>query len=147
MLDDTFVDTLVTAADQNHLVRLRESQRFNLVELPACRAEHDHFRLRALANRLHRLKNRLRLENHSFTAAERPVIHRSMAIRSEISQIVQPDLNQSTFFAAANDTEIKRASEEVRKDRYDIKPEGHRIRPILNSHPRGIRMIDGSPGL
>src|SRR5215471_13136449 len=127
MLDDAFVDTLVAAADQNHLVCLREPQRFGLIELPAGRAEHDHFRLRALANRLDRIKNRFRLEDHSFAAAERPVVHRSMAIGSEIPQIVHLDLNQSTFFAAANDTEIKRPSEELRKDRYDIKPEGHLI--------------------
>jgi hypothetical protein len=122
MLDHSFVDTLVTAADQNHLVRLREPKRFSLIELPAGRAEYDHFGLRALANCLDRLKNRFRLENHSFAAAERPIVHRSMAIRSKIPQIMNPDLNQPGLFAAPNDTEIERSAEKIREDRDDIKP-------------------------
>src|SRR6185369_2299144 len=70
MLDDAFIDAFVTAANQNHLLGLRQSQRFGLIEPSSGCAQHDNFGLLALSNRLHSFEDRFRLEDHSFTAAE-----------------------------------------------------------------------------
>ena len=124
MFDDSLVDPFVAATDQNDLICFREPQRFGLIERPACGAEHDHFNsggaVLSLPNRLDRVENRLGFENHSFAAAERPVVDRAMAIRSEIPQVVDSNIDESFFASPANDSEIERALEELGEDRDDI---------------------------
>src|SRR5262249_33064323 len=90
VFDHSFVDALVPAADQDHLFRLRESQRFSLIELAARRTEHNDLGFLPLPYRFNRLKNRFRLENHPLAATEWSVIDGAMPIRCEGSQIVDP---------------------------------------------------------
>ena len=45
-------------------------------------------RTRNHIQRLHARKQRLRLEHHAFTTAERPVIHGAMLVGGEVAQIV-----------------------------------------------------------
>src|SRR6185369_4895892 len=120
MLDDAFIDAFVTAANQNHLLGLRQSQRFRLIKPSSGCAQHDHFGLLALSNRLHSFEDRFRLEDHSFTAAERPVVYRAVPIRSEIPQIVDPYFDESFFPAAPNNAEIERPFEKLREDCDDV---------------------------
>src|SRR5204863_2613354 len=105
---------------------------FGLIERPACRAEHHDFNRGRLVliscfaincfapNGFDGLENRFGLENHSFAAAERPVVNRAMAIRSEIPQVMDSNIHESFFASPANDTEIERALEELGEDRNDI---------------------------
>src|ERR1043166_6185825 len=125
MFDDPLVDPFVAATDQDHLICFREPQRFGLVERPACGAENNDFNnsggaVLSLSNCLDRLENRFRFENHSFAAAERPVVDRAMAIGSEIPQVVDSNIDESFFASSANDSEIEGALEELGEDRDDI---------------------------
>ena len=121
VFDHSFVDAFVPAADQNHLFRFRKPQRFGLIESAGLPRSAPRLRLaRVLPNRFNRLENRFRLENHSFAAAERPVVDRAMPIRGEIPQIVDSNFNEALFSAPPDDSKIERAFEELREDRDDV---------------------------
>src|SRR5437773_6788088 len=109
MFDDPFIDPFVTATDQDGLICSREPQCFGLIELSSCSAKHDDFDDDGLvlmnrfeSSRFDSLENRFGLENHSFAAAERPVVDRPMAIRSEIPQVADSNIDESFFPASAN---------------------------------------------
>src|SRR5437773_4202915 len=121
MFDDAFVDAFITAADQNHLVRFRKSQRFGLIESPAGSGEDYHYRSIDFPKWFDGFKDRFRLENHSFATAKRPVVYSVMVVGSEISQIVDPSFDESFLPAAPDHTEVEGPFEKVRKNRDYIK--------------------------
>src|SRR5581483_2912530 len=62
----------------------------------------------------------LGLQDHAFTSAKRTVIHRFVPVRGKVPQIMDRNFNQSGFTRPAHDAEIQRATEKVRKNRYDL---------------------------
>jgi hypothetical protein len=146
MLDDSLIDALVPAADQYHLIRSRKPQRLRLIESAPRGAEYHDFGLRGFPSRLDRSENRFGLENHPFAAAEGPVVHRPMAIRGGIPQIVNSDPNESLFAAAPYYSEIKRPLEEFREDRDDVEFE-HGPPTLLVQIPQAFRQVYFDPAL
>src|SRR2546425_1115305 len=61
-------------------------------------------------------ENRFGLENHSFAAAERPVVYSTMPVPGKISEVVDSRFDESIFPASTDDAEIERPFEEFRKD-------------------------------
>src|SRR5258708_1062168 len=74
--------------------------------------------------RIHGLKQRLRLQNHAFATAERAVVHGTMPIMGESAQIVHAHIRQASFARAPHDPGIERAGKEIGKNGYDIEPHG-----------------------
>jgi hypothetical protein len=146
MLGDSLIDTLIPATDQDHLLRSRKPQSLRLIESAARGAEYHDFGLRGFPSRLDRSENRFGLEDHAFAAAERPVVHRPMAIRSGIPQIVNSDTNESLFAAAPHYSEIERPLEEFREDRDDIEFE-HVPPTLLVQIPQAFRQMHFDPAL
>lgn len=120
MFDDSLIDTLIPAADQDYLLRSRKPKSLRLIESAARGAEYYDFGLGRFPSRLDRSENRFGLEDHPFAAAKGPVVHRPMAIRGGIPQIVNSDTNESLFAAAPYYSEIKRPLEEFRENRDDV---------------------------
>ena len=71
-------------------------------------------------DRFHRREQRFRLQHHSFAAAEGTIIHRFVAIVSELSQVVHVDIDQARFACAANNSIVQGPGEEFRENRNDI---------------------------
>ncbi len=78
--------------------------RHRLVEHLALRRKQHHLLcpgVRSGQIDLHRLKDRLRLEHHAFAAAERPVVHRLVAVVRPVPQIVDANVEQAGVLAPA----------------------------------------------
>ena len=60
------------------------------------------------------------LQQHSFSAAERPVIHGLMPVLRPVPQIVHANLDQTGFARPLNHTVIERPAEKLREDRQDV---------------------------
>jgi hypothetical protein len=67
------------------------------------------------------MKNRFGLEDHSFTAAERPVIDCPVPIRCETSQVMDSNINESILLPPPDYSEIERTFEKLRKYRDNVK--------------------------
>src|SRR5258706_338443 len=92
MLADALVDALVAPREQDQVLLGRQLPGDALGERPAARVHQDHARRRG-PERLDGREQRLRLEDHSPTAAERVVVgHAVLAIRI-VSEIDYPDVN------------------------------------------------------
>jgi hypothetical protein len=78
------------------------------------------FRTGRNLQRLQTLKERFRLQDHAFAAAERAVIHGAVPIMRVLPQIVDFDFHQAHFRGPAGNAVIKRPAKEVRKNRDDI---------------------------
>src|SRR6266850_1114359 len=116
MLDHSFINTFVPAANQDDLFCLRQPQRFGLIERPAARAEHHDFGPVVLTDSLDGAENRFGLENHSFAAAKRPVVYSTMPVRGEFSEVVDSRFDEPIFPAPTDHAEIEGPLEEFRKD-------------------------------
>src|SRR6476660_4008685 len=133
MLCDTLVHSFITAANQNEAILLREAAGGLLGKRLSSRREKNdrglfarRILLRGISSgvaeeRFDGLKERLRLEDHAFAAAERPIVHGAMAVSRELAQVLDVNLHDAGFSRAANDSVIQRASEELRKDGDEVK--------------------------
>src|ERR1700683_506468 len=70
---------------------------------------------------LHGLKERFRLEQHSFAAAKRPIIHRAMTIVCKLAHIAYVHFHETGLASAAHDPVVERTGEKFRKNSDDIK--------------------------
>src|SRR5436190_14255133 len=120
MLNDAFINALVASANQYHQRRLREAQRLGLIEPAArCAENHDFSRI-IFANGFDRFEDRLRLENHSLSTAERPIVHSAMAIRRVIPQVMDSSIDEAFLAASPDHSELEGAAKEIRENRNDI---------------------------
>src|SRR5437660_8807165 len=106
MLSHTFIHAFVAAADKNHSLQASKLFRFSLLETPALSGEQNHSLLCSGRKTLpaaldlkafNAFKDRFRLQNHAFTAAERAVIHCAVPVVGKSSQIVDFDLRQASL--------------------------------------------------
>jgi hypothetical protein len=100
-----------------------------LVESPALRGKQHHAlpsltgqpRLaRRDVQRFNTFKDRFRLQDHAFAAAERAVVYRAMPIMRKGPQIVNFNVCQTSFPGPANDAIVQRPTKKIRKDRDNI---------------------------
>src|SRR5260370_503017 len=111
----------------NHARLRRQLSREALVETLAPRS-HEHDRPGIVrADGIHRLEDRLWLEDHARAAAERHVVHLPVAIVSVVTKVVRIDLDDPPFDATAHDAVLEHGAEHGREDRHDVKP--HRDLP------------------
>ena len=97
-------------------------------------------------NRFHRGEDRLALEHHAFRAAERPVVHRAMAIVRPVAQIVYLNVQQARVFAALHYAMRKRSLEEFGEDRKHMEITGGLSPSVLRAIlPRSVWPRDRSP--
>src|ERR1051326_2178877 len=123
VFDNAFINTFITAADQNSLICLRETKRLGLIKAAARGAEHDYFdgRKLLLSKRFDRIEDRFGLENHAFATSERPIINGAVPIGSEIPKIVDVNLKQPLLTAAPDNSVTERTVEELREYSDDVK--------------------------
>src|SRR5262249_54161034 len=77
-------------------------------------------RTRRNSHRFHTFKDRFRLQDHAFAAAEWAVIHGTVPIFGKGPQIVNSDLNQARLTRPASNSVIERATKKVRKNRDNL---------------------------
>src|SRR5260370_28069850 len=80
---------------------------------------------RVVQNRLPRLEDWLRLQNHPFAAAERPIVYCLVPIVSELPQVVNADIDQARLSRPAHNAVMQRPVEKLREDGNDV--ELHRL--------------------
>src|SRR5690349_16201711 len=145
MLRHAFIYSLVAAADQDHPIKARKAACDLLAEALALRGKKDDTLLRASGDsifarrqlqRLQTFKERFRLQDHAFAAAERAVIHGAVPVVRELPQIVDFDFRQAHFRGPARNAMIKRSAKEVRKDRDDV---GLHLRTQPKPSPQRMR--------
>src|SRR5208283_1095617 len=132
-LGDTLVHAFVAPADQHQTLERRQFRRHFLRKALALRRKQDDGLLRApgrmvscsnfARRQLHRLqtfKERLRLQDHAFAAAEWAVIHGAVPVVRELAQIVDFDLHQAHFRGPAGNTVVEWSTKEVRKNRDNV---------------------------
>src|SRR5689334_244899 len=134
MLRDTFVDAFVAAANEQEALLLHQSPRRLLRKTLSRGGEKNDrcfFRqgilLHGVADgaakqRFDRDEKRLRLQNHSFTAAERAIVHSAMTIFRKFAQILHVNLHNPGFRSTTNYAVAQRADEEVGENGDEIKP-------------------------
>src|SRR5579883_1196378 len=123
MLGDALIHAFVAAADEQQLLQRGIFARHRLVEFAALRGK-QRDALLGVSNwpdRFHGFKDRLRLQQHSFAAAERPVIDRAMTVMSPVSQIVDTNFDQPRLAGALEHAVLEWPAEKFRKDRKDVK--------------------------
>src|SRR5258708_5719393 len=100
-LDRALVEALVVARDEQDVRERREAARGGLIEEPALRRE-EHDVTSGPLQLPDRGHQRLRLEDHARAAAVRDVVHRAMAVRRPVAQVVGPKLELPSRAARAD---------------------------------------------
>src|SRR4051812_20220572 len=132
MLGHTLIHALVTTADQNQPLKLRQFTCDLLVEALALRGKQNNtFRGGPLlagthSHCFHTFKDRFRLQYHALAAAKRAVIHGAVPVFRKRPQIVNNYLNQACFASPPSDSVIKRATKEIRENRDNLNLHGLR---------------------
>src|ERR1017187_10701086 len=73
---------------------------------------------------IHRGEDGFALEHHAFFAAERPVVHRAVAIVSPVAQVMDADVQQAGVLAALHHAMRERSLEELWEDRQHMENHG-----------------------
>src|SRR5208337_591155 len=124
MLRDTFVHPLVPATNQHEAILPHQLLRYSLGKEPSLWRKQDHGEAparRSSFQRGDRFENRHGLENHSGPAPEGPVIHGSVAVLGEVTQVMQPDAGLAAGNRALEHAVFQYTPEEVREDGDNVK--------------------------
>src|SRR5690349_13197838 len=131
MLRHPLIHAFIAATDQQQFRHVAEPARRRLVELSSLRRKQNHplprvpFAARALGkNRLHRVEQRLRLQQHPLAAAERPVIHCLMPVMRPVPQIVNADLELPLFEPPCRHSMLERPAKKLGENREHMKLHG-----------------------
>ena len=125
---DSFVKSLVTAAQQQDPPLPGQFFDFRLVEAPALGREH-HQATGLVAVGLHRLDaldSRLDLDHHTGPAPEGAIVDRVMFSFRPIADIVQPDLHQPGVNCPLQQALAQVSLEDFGKEGQNVEPHGNR---------------------
>ena len=114
-----FVETFVTAADQQQMLLRGQLTGDGLVERPARRRQQNHPRLSA-RQMLHGFKDRFGFQQHPRPAAERFIVHRAMAVMGVVPQIVDRQVQQPFCARPFDDAFIERPREHCREQSQHV---------------------------
>src|SRR5262249_31390137 len=86
-------------------------------------------------DRFNRFEDRLGFQNHSLTAAERPVVDSLVTILSPVSQIVEANFDQPRPEGPLDHAVLEWSAEKIREDRQHV--EGHNPYFYRSMRPSG----------
>ena len=121
-LTNPFVNSFIVSANDNQVFLFRQFVSHFLGKRFAAGRCEQHFCLFSF-QRFHSLKQRFRFHEHSGSAAIRLVVHRSVVVMREITQINGVYLHESLFRRSADDALAERSEEDRRKKSDDVKPQ------------------------
>src|SRR5438128_7444188 len=163
MSGHAFVHAFVAATNQDEAILQREAARRLLRETFSGGGKKNdgglfarRICLRGIADgmaekRFDGFKKRLGLEDHAFAAAEGTIINGFVAVFGELAQILNMNVDKTSFAGAANDSVIERAGKEFRKNSDEIEAHAkavywRREAIVMNGYDYGSAEASGGRG-
>ncbi|MCY1431599.1 hypothetical protein D9M71_475720 [compost metagenome] len=142
-LDETLVDAFVTPGDEDQSLLLRQFANRRLIQASSLRRQVDHLGRSAgsLPGIGQGALQRLDLHHHPGAAAERPVVHRLVAVFGVVPRIPAVQLQETLLYRATGNAVLADGSEHFGEQAENVYPHGLEIRIPVHPHLTG-RQVD-----
>lgn len=114
MKPNPLIEALVPPTEQDEVILRHQPDGPRMIEANPLGTQENHLGPRA-PERLHRLEERLRLEDHSAPPPVRDIIHHVMPVVGEGAEVVDTDREQPLFLRPPEDAGLERSLEDPGK--------------------------------